>query len=61
MIKFPKLAVWVMLTEAIIGWVVEDFSRNFLKNGISGLRYVHVITGHRPSTREKTRTNIIGN
>ena len=36
MIKFLKLAVWVMLTEFIIGWGVEDFSGNFLKNGISG-------------------------
>ncbi len=31
MIKLLKLAVWVMLTEAIIGWRVEDFSRNFKK------------------------------
>jgi hypothetical protein len=31
MIKLLKLVVWVMLTEAIIGWRVEDFSRNFKK------------------------------
>ncbi len=55
MIKFSKLAVWVMLTEVIIGWVVEDFSGNFLKNGISELCYMYAIKGLMPLQRGKTR------